>query len=933
MKKKFNEMLCFLLCMSMLLAMLAGCSNNSQTEQTESEETVEGTATSVAYNVDGKFTTTVTAENAKFSEGLEAADVSVRYTDLKNTKVNIADVESLEDLEDAEIEEADIEYATVDAAIESVTRKDDTTIEITFTDTTVKDNAPTSYYITVDDDKTGLNKEVSAFAEVEYECDILKSNIDCVLDTDKDIRLTLELTDGSYEENVTSDQIQLGGSFESLTIDNISSAGKNLTMQLTGDLSKHESSGAYLDGTVTVDKSAIVDAPISAQITIPVGSELSRFDSEKISVDGSTATVPLILMGVTDIDALNKDSIRFENDVTVTEVKKDSDTQVTLTLDVNGATDKNSAAAILDGQTVTVGDEYSFTAAFVSAGFYPVFDYVEEKDDNLELTLELYANSGIFAEELSAEDISLGDDFEDGDVISIEKLSDSSAELIISVPAGDQTAEDLDLTGKVILSAGTLVNEWGDASSEEISYSRNYSQESMGRDLSATDIDAIKDIVGGFGNTTFGTISSIASGAGTGYEVIKTILEMTGVIQSEHAQVMEKLDSISAQISEVQDTLNSHTKMLNDLSEMQYMQSLREFNVKFFQLESYCNCVAKYFKNAKSESFQNKLSVKMPAELTDAEKKDSNKVAEYTEQLSQYNDALIKEMEEAEKTDNKFKDFKKTMQNLESLFIEVTSYLKVQQNNPIDIFDKTCTYIYNFDTSAYDIRQAYRTDIINTLSRTVNYISAYYSTVNPKTENAAQEYIKAYEMINSRPVSIRTDGKAYCYIKNVDIYTAGKVDISNTELGKLIAPQADGYGSDESWLFSGHISIEPGKLFIEDNGSCFIFSMINSSYVPNPNDVWKIYENPPMEFVSVGNEHTLFCERMEKRKVTLRQELTSANINVPDNTSGLLVRVDMSSGVIIGSYIKWDTSSEIGTGTLMHAIFSKGDLRVKRFIY
>ena len=166
---------------------------------------------------------------------------------------------------------------------------------------------------------------------------------------------------------------------------------------------------------------------------------------------------------------------------TVTDCVKDSDTQVTLTLTVNGASDANSAAEILNGQIVEIGDSCRFPASFVSASFYPVFDYVEQDGDNLKITLELYAHSGTFANDLTSDMISFGYDFEGASVVSVERTAEGVAELIISVPANGQTDETLDMNGEVIIAAGGLINRWGDATGKDVEYLRNYTQESMGR--------------------------------------------------------------------------------------------------------------------------------------------------------------------------------------------------------------------------------------------------------------------------------------------------------------------------------------------------------------------------------------------------------------------------------------------------------------------
>lgn len=696
MKRKLKRSVSILLATVMTTSIFAGCDIGEK-------NVIEAKAASVNYNTDGKYTTKLTVENAKFT-GLTADDIKVVYSVLDEEGYNKALEEASNDETDVDIEPyfSDIEVEVTDISVD-----DDKTMTLSFTDEEAAENITSGYSVYIE------NKNIGAAVEVEFTDYALTPEVEYVLASDEDIRMSMVLDDGEFAEDISEDNITLSGSFENMSIESLSSAGKNLTIQLTGKLEIHESSGVYLDGIVDVDKDGIVNAYTSTRAFVPVQTETARFVSKEITVNNSTVTVPLVLIDVVDIDSLTKDSFSFESGVTVTDCKKDSNTQVTLTMTVDGAKDKNSAAEIFDGQTVKIGDDYEFTASFVSAEFYPVFDYVEEDGDKLKITLELYANSGTFADKLQNDMFSFGYDFEKASVVSVERTGDTTAELIISVPANGQTSETLDMDGEVISAAGSLINSWGDATDSESNNLRNYSQENMGKDLSATDINSIKNIVGGFGNTTFGTISGIASGASTGFTVVKTLLEMTGVIQSEHAQVMAKLDEISNQVKQVQDTLDKHTQMLQNLQASVYNTNLSSFDTNVSMLNTYCDYISGYFNDANVA----KLGVTQPsANASEAE-------------WTAYNENLIAAMEKAEKDGNKnFKGFTQKYETLEKYYVLVaTEVAKINNQNPLYLFDQLCTLTYNFDTSAYTARTAYRVNLQYSLERALSYILLYYN--------------------------------------------------------------------------------------------------------------------------------------------------------------------------------------------------------------
>ena len=57
-----------------------------------------------------------------------------------------------------------------------------------------------------------------------------------------------------------------------------------------------------------------------------------------------------------------------------------------------------------------------------------------------------------------------------------------------------------------------------------------------------------------------------------------------------------------------------------------------------------------------------------------------------------------------------------------------------------------------------------------------------------------------------------------------------------------------------------------------------------------------------------NNEIIMFCDRMKKRNLTLKQEFESAGINIPNKTEGMAVKVWWDDQYAKGKYIKWDSN-------------------------
>ncbi len=232
--------------------------------------------------------------------------------------------------------------------------------------------------------------------------------------------------------------------------------------------------------------------------------------------------------------------------------------------------------------------------------FWPYFDAMIDNKDTFEMHIVLLPVSGEFTEEFSEYDISFGQDMKKAKITSFKK-SNSHYEMIASVPKYqlDEGEDTYSYVGNIVLSEGSMINAAGDTNKEEISVTREYAPETVGRDLSEGDVNTIKNIVGGFGNTTLGTVTGVLSGTSTAFNIGWSMLGLCGVVptdRSRHTEVMNKLDEIHSSIKTVnenvkyvQNLLHTHTLKLEETSIKMDSYYINDFNSKYTNMVSTMN--------------------------------------------------------------------------------------------------------------------------------------------------------------------------------------------------------------------------------------------------------------------------------------------------------------------------------------------------------
>ena len=756
MAKTMKKVISLLLAAVLILGTFAGCGKSSKDEPAI-------TASAVKFSKSGQYTTTVSSDKVDLS-GINAKNVEVRYLD-PNTAVETEAV-STEDETQANTETAEEvnpeEVYTLSAKVESVKAADKKNYEITFTDENAADYATSSYVVLF---KGIEGKNNIANVAVEFPEITLTPDVEFVTPSQKDIKLTLSINGSEFEDEISVADITLGDSFDRMEREVISSSANNLTLEIKGDVVKNVS-GAYQWGTVGVKPSAIKDGYTTVEAKTNIQLDTAYLDPDTIKYKNGKVTADLKVYGVADADALTKDNVKLEGVTTETLEKADANTaKITFSADKIG--NVNDFVDLVSGKAFELGD-YKTEFGLAQANMYPVFDYVEEDGDNLKLTLKLYANGGTFSKKLKAKQITLADDFKGARVESAEVDSDTVATLIISVPANGATAENFKLNGTVTLAQGTIVNPWGEKTSKDASYTRDYSGESLGREVSLNGdtLLEIQKYTRGL-NTMFGKICYYGGVAGKVFSIGKTVLEAAGVLQSDQAKIMEqfsilneKIDGIIENQGKIMSMLDEVSNKITENSNDRYRENLNDLRADVDALEDLLWNAAMYMaldaavKDGRLDKMPRQDEYENYTEYLPDVKDMSN------EALEKYNNDIIDFLEtQCENHNSLFDDFTYTYENLKKDLGHVADKLSATDStNPITRYDTLCSYKYNFDSQCYEFRSAQRGTALDLMARGLMIVFAREKVM---TNSKDTTYVKLQSRVQKAALWI---DESYNYI-------------------------------------------------------------------------------------------------------------------------------------------------------------------------
>ena len=765
--KNAKRMIALVLALVLAVSVFTACGENKENKE---EEKAAITATAVKFSKDGKYTTTVKSDKYDLSK-VKAADVEVSY-------VGTSDVLTEDGLKTAvsDDKKAD-EVKPIKVKVEDVKANSKGGCDITFTDENAALNQAQYYDVSI------KNPEADVSAEVEYHEITLTPDIEFATPSDKKIKVSLSIKGSEFEDKIGKSDIFLGNAFEKMDAKVISSSANNLTVQLKGSLNRNVA-GAYQWGTVGVKPSGIKDAYTDVFAKVDVKLDYADIDSSTLKYSDGKVTADLKAYGVTDVSRLTKDSVKLDGAV-VEAVEKKDDKTAALTLSAKNIESVNDFVDKVSGKKLTVDDFKTYTA-ISQASFYPVFDYVEEDGKNLKLTLKLYTYYGTFDKNLKTEQFSFSDDFKDAKAESVKIDEDGIADLIVSVPANGQTSDSYKFNGTITIAAGAITNNWGDNTSRDYSYSREYSAETLGKDvtLNKDTLLEIQKYTRGK-NTLFGTVLYWGGVAGQVYSIAKSVLEITGVIDSEHVQVMKKLDTIEQKIDLVRADIDA---VKDDVAKV-LEQSLRDradaYSRNVDDLNSHLEKVEKLYEKARN------ILAKNDEKYANI---DWGKMTE--EEAAEYNHAMIDYILEKDQ-DSKDKNFynftDKTDTTITNLFTSVANMIISRDaENPIRLYDEACALSYNFDTQSYNFRLAQRVYVETLLTKVIALLAVRYDVAYEPDNGNFEAMMELYQKAMARLQELAPEGisaedvvdKSALYIGEVML--AGKNTDDGEEVKKLL---------------------------------------------------------------------------------------------------------------------------------------------------
>ncbi|MBQ6466917.1 MAG: hypothetical protein IJJ61_03155 [Clostridia bacterium] len=771
MKKSVKTLISILLVAAMLIGTLAACGKS------EKEEKPAITATEVKFSKSGNYVTTVTSDDIDLS-GVTADNIEIGY------KTPEDEIKTEEDGSTS----LTGNKVSVKSKIENVAHNSDGSLDISFAFDAMTDYVPSDY------DVVFTELGASASVPVEYPEISVTPDIDSIVAADKETKITLTVEGSEFEDNIGEEDIMLEDAFAEMDVESVSAKGKNITLLLKGKPVRNEA-GVYQWGTVSILPDALKDGYSNVSAQIEVEPEYTGFDSSTLKFSDGKITADLAVRGSVDANELTAENIVIDG-VSVESVEKKGDDTVTLTLKADEIKSVNDFAGLINGKSIKLGGSEA-EISLPQADFYPVFDYVENDGDNLKLTLKLYALGGEFDKKLSADNFSFADDFEGAKVESVKLDSEIVATAVISVPANGQNSDNFNMNGTVKLAAGSLINGWGEATAAECLNSRDYSQESLGREvtLNTETLLEIQKYTEGV-NTTFGKICHWGGVAGQVYSIAKSVLEATGIVESEHAEVMRtlneingKLDNVLVGISEIKEAISKNLAATLKSRVDDYTKTMNDMNTL---LKNINNIYARARNDIKKEYPQY-------AEI-DWDNMTDKEAAEYNSVLNKF--ILSKS---TDVLDNNYYGFaSKVDTQLYTLYNHAVNMINSKgDDNPFYLFDEACANTYSFDTEAYEFRLAQRIFAETLLVKVIAAFAVRYDAANDP-DNA--NFSGIIESFNAA-------------LKNIDAYS----DVGNPASKIDAVPRLEEVEKDTSYIsdvkLAGDMkSAEAAKKYLTDEG-------------------------------------------------------------------------------------------------------------------
>lgn len=558
MKKRILSM--FLVLVLMLTAsatVLTACNKGDDAHWVISDEDVTNASIltmTVAKNADGGYVVSAVADKDVFKADVASTDFCVIGRNVEETTT------------EPSVETSEEPTTAIDDKVQSESSGK------RIDDAYVKDNSVASTYAFIDSkhatfavntlsDYYIIYVHKSATANGQYAAGMCQNDTENV-----SVEISTEtISLNSYELNPTFD-IVIGGAVFAETIDSslitfdagfsgliVTSAVRTtdtvLTIHTAGVLD-----GQYSSGDIQFGAGLIKGFDYPASLYIGINRAKAYADFTDVTFDNNVLSLALKLSGSTfkenpSITVSGKDGLRV-SDVVLDESKASATVKIAVTAE-------NIAAAIeaVNGATLNLADTATDYNEAISVELVPSeasinasVDFIENTSgETYTATVVLMPSNGTL-NDLAIGDITIAGEFTNAQVTSVAK-TDAGTEVKFTFT----TAKDIDdatFTGTLSVTAGKLTNLWGNASTL-VSTDLYFCSEGDRADIA--------DVVSGLWDTYGDKIKTFGSGASTALSVGKTILEMTGVIESTNAKidkVYNAVVSLQSDVTAIKNELN-----------------------------------------------------------------------------------------------------------------------------------------------------------------------------------------------------------------------------------------------------------------------------------------------------------------------------------------------------------------------------------------
>lgn len=590
----------------------------------------------------------------------------------------------------------------------------------------------------------------------------ITSDTDTVFAMQREVELTLNSKNAKFARDISEDDIILSGAFEGMSVTVERTKSTEAKIQLTGKMNTAEDSTLYDDGIIELAAGAFTDKYLQLGVSVGVQSPSIYIDNTSFKMENGAIFADIKTLGYDVSDELSASDVDVYG-ATVGSATHLGDGVIRISVKTKADTTDKAIEEIdgceitLKGSAMGTDEDVSVVPHISKACFYYSNEARDITDDGIYLTLDLIPINGRFSDSFGVSDIELGIDLANGTLVSCD-VHDGVATVGIRMKNGEDNVRYGDLKALIQLKEGSLINEWGTAQNEPVSYCKKIPEPLIfaSADANYKFVRDFCDCVGGSSMIKalgpVGTVVNLFTGAVvTSYDLSNMFGFVDTGEPSEFDILCDKLDGISDHLRAQDDMLKNITEQLK-IAELNSMRDkVNQFNYYLTKLDSSVASVMCYISGA-ADDFGDEIEGDMPTEslesisekmlslhssgMTDAEINDrlSTDEKDLIDDWSQYYNKLFGMMKNAanDKDDVRYSGYNSMISRLEKAFEDLCDMILSSPKNAsvFDVYDKLCTNAYLFDATSMPARKLYRESVKGSLSCAFSMLMIHYSNMN-----------------------------------------------------------------------------------------------------------------------------------------------------------------------------------------------------------